>query len=74
MPRVGFEPTIPAFQRTKTVHALDSAATVIGNVSFLLVSNTEITEKENFGDQFFPELLLTIHYHTIRRRFGSVAE
>jgi hypothetical protein len=23
MPRVGFEPTIPAFKRAKTVHALD---------------------------------------------------
>jgi hypothetical protein len=31
MPRVGFEPTIPAFERAKTVHALDRAATVIGN-------------------------------------------
>jgi hypothetical protein len=31
MPRVGFEPTIPAFQQRKTVHALDRAATVIGN-------------------------------------------
>jgi hypothetical protein len=27
MPRVGFEPTIPAFQRTKTVDALDSEPT-----------------------------------------------
>jgi hypothetical protein len=30
MPRVGFEATIPAFERAKTVHALDRAATVIG--------------------------------------------
>jgi hypothetical protein len=30
MPWVGFEPTIPAFERAKTVHALDCAATVIG--------------------------------------------
>jgi hypothetical protein len=30
MPRVGFEPTIPAFERAKTVHALDRAVTVIG--------------------------------------------
>jgi hypothetical protein len=30
MPRVGFEPTIPVFERAKTVHALDSAAIVIG--------------------------------------------
>jgi hypothetical protein len=30
MPRVGFEHTIPVFERAKTVHALYSAATVIG--------------------------------------------
>jgi hypothetical protein len=30
MPRVGFELTIPAFERAKTVHALDCAASVIG--------------------------------------------
>jgi hypothetical protein len=29
MPRVGFEPTTPVFERAKTVHALDLAATVI---------------------------------------------
>jgi hypothetical protein len=28
---VGFDPTIPAFKREKTVHALDGAATVIGD-------------------------------------------
>jgi hypothetical protein len=30
MPRVGFEPTTPVFERAKTVYALDRAATVIG--------------------------------------------
>jgi hypothetical protein len=30
MPRVGFESTIPAFELTKVVHALDHTATVIG--------------------------------------------
>jgi hypothetical protein len=30
MSRVRFEPTIPVFERAKTVHALDRAATVIG--------------------------------------------
>jgi hypothetical protein len=30
MPRVEFEPTIPVFKGGKTVHALDRAATVIG--------------------------------------------
>jgi hypothetical protein len=32
MPRVGFEPTITVFERAKTFHALDGAATVIGLV------------------------------------------
>jgi hypothetical protein len=30
MPRVGFEPTIPVFERVKTIHALDRAASVFG--------------------------------------------
>jgi hypothetical protein len=30
MPKVGLEPTIPVFEGAKTVHALDCAATVIG--------------------------------------------
>jgi hypothetical protein len=30
MPRVGFEPTVPVFERAKTVHALDRAAAVFG--------------------------------------------
>jgi hypothetical protein len=34
MPRVEFEPTIPAFERAKAVHALDRAATVIGDSVF----------------------------------------
>jgi hypothetical protein len=32
IPWVGFESTIPASERAKTVHALDRAATVIGNI------------------------------------------
>jgi hypothetical protein len=31
MPRVGFEPLIPMFERAKTVHALDRVAIVIGH-------------------------------------------
>jgi hypothetical protein len=31
MSRVGFEPTIPVFERAATVHALDRATTVIGH-------------------------------------------
>jgi hypothetical protein len=32
MPLVGFEPTIPAFERVKTVHALGGVATVIAQM------------------------------------------
>jgi hypothetical protein len=30
MPLLGFEPTIPVFERSKTIHASDRAAIVIG--------------------------------------------
>jgi hypothetical protein len=33
MPWVGFEPTTPVFERAKTVHALDHAATVTGHLT-----------------------------------------
>jgi hypothetical protein len=32
MPSAEFEPTIPAFERAKSIHVLDRAATVIGKV------------------------------------------
>jgi hypothetical protein len=34
MPYVGFESTIPASERAKTVHALDRSATVTGITKF----------------------------------------
>jgi hypothetical protein len=34
---VGFETTIPAFERAKTVHALEGAATVIGHYIITLL-------------------------------------
>jgi hypothetical protein len=37
MPQVGFEPTIPMFERAKTVHALDRAVTVIGYKNRILL-------------------------------------
>jgi hypothetical protein len=37
MPRVVFEPTIPVFERAKTLHALDRAATVIGPHPFQFI-------------------------------------
>jgi hypothetical protein len=39
MPRVGFEPTIPVFERAKPVHALDRAAAVIGSDVLIPVSS-----------------------------------
>jgi hypothetical protein len=35
MTQVGFEPTIPLFERAKTVHALDRAATVMGSYIYI---------------------------------------
>jgi hypothetical protein len=34
MSQVGFELTIPVFERAKTVHALDRAANVIGSIKY----------------------------------------
>jgi hypothetical protein len=36
---MGFEPMIPVFERAKTVHALDRAATVIGELHVLIATN-----------------------------------
>jgi hypothetical protein len=36
MPRVGFKPMIPAFERAKTVDVLDCSATVIGLINRFL--------------------------------------
>jgi hypothetical protein len=44
MPRVEFEPTVPVFDREKTVHALDRAVTVIGEHFFLPINI--------YGDKF----------------------
>jgi hypothetical protein len=44
MPWVGFKPTIPVFERAKTVHALDSAATVTGRPGSIPVQNYRQSE------------------------------
>jgi hypothetical protein len=46
MPRVGFELMIPAFERAKTVHALDRASTVIGMLQALLTLFLSIKKTE----------------------------
>jgi hypothetical protein len=45
MRRVGFEPMIPVFEWVKTIHALDRAATVIGNIQYLICNNTRIYQR-----------------------------
>jgi hypothetical protein len=50
MTQVGFDPTIPVFERVKTVHALDREATVIGcfeqiSESNMTVRNSQTTAK-----------------------------
>jgi hypothetical protein len=42
MPRMGLEPTTPAFERAKTVHALDRTATVIGYNNRLVIRISNI--------------------------------
>jgi hypothetical protein len=41
MPQVGFEPSIAVFERAKTIHALDSAAIVIGIVLLCRLDTTD---------------------------------
>jgi hypothetical protein len=49
---MGFEPTIPAFERVKTVHSLDRAATVIGKI---------ISYNLNFSHRYY-----TLHFYNIK--------
>jgi hypothetical protein len=41
MPREGFELTTTVFERAKTVHALDRAATVIGIIVHNVILNSD---------------------------------
>jgi hypothetical protein len=41
MPLVGFEPTIPVFERAKSVYALDGVATMIGTLLRLKIAKSE---------------------------------
>jgi hypothetical protein len=48
MPSVGFEPTIPASERGKPVHAIDREATVTGEAYYLPPTNKEINNVCSF--------------------------
>jgi hypothetical protein len=45
MPCVEFEPTTPASERTKTVHALDRSATVTGDAPVLAINKLRNVRK-----------------------------
>jgi hypothetical protein len=53
MPRVGFESTILASERAKTVHALDRSATVIGcDANLSLISSAAVKTAERYTTVF----------------------
>jgi hypothetical protein len=49
MPRVEFESTNPVFERAKTVHVLDRAATVIGKTKNRRLKFVLVRTYENCG-------------------------
>jgi hypothetical protein len=50
MPSVVFEPTTPAFERAKAVHALDCTATVIGLLLCNITVNNSDCRTERLND------------------------
>jgi hypothetical protein len=64
MPQVRFEPTIPALKRVKTVHALDHAATVIGEAKIKRRKN----QKDITRDSFETTILLIVFEPAKTRR------
>jgi hypothetical protein len=54
---MGFEPTIPASKRAKTVHALDRAATVIVDVRRIPVCKTTLC-REDYGKRCTCNILI----------------
>jgi hypothetical protein len=70
MSLVGLEPTIPVFERAKTIHVLDRASTVIGpcnlyndarNVKRRCFQNINITALKKETDKFV-EIKCCVYY------------
>jgi hypothetical protein len=53
MPGFGFEPTIPVFERANTVHALDCAATVMGDIFTRIINYSVLVVLTWFANLFF---------------------
>jgi hypothetical protein len=67
IPRVRFEPTIPVFERAKTIHTLDRAATAIGTVQLLTHSLMELNPSWEAANcaatQELPSILWNPKFH-----------
>jgi hypothetical protein len=64
MPRMRFEPTIPAFERAKTFHALDRAATANGLLHGCAVKNLTVRATKE-GNRVVLNILLSHSYFII---------
>jgi hypothetical protein len=61
IPRVRFEPTIPAFKRAKTVHALHRAAILMGSFGY---NDAQITRYSK-GCRFFDSVSICLLFHRL---------
>jgi hypothetical protein len=62
---VGFQPTIPVFERAKTVHALDRAATVIGDGKIIVLYSMIFM---SFHLALLPEIYLNFAEHGVTHK------
>jgi hypothetical protein len=64
MPWVGFEPTMPAFERAKTVHALGRAANEIGSLQVYRIKFA--TYFALFAHSTRPTITMFLHLTTLK--------
>jgi hypothetical protein len=69
MPSPDFEPTIPAFERVKTVMPLDCATTVIGIVTYANVKSQVISRGKPDAVNFDTEKNI-MQFGKVHRLFG----
>jgi hypothetical protein len=71
MPQVGFEPTTLIFEWAKIVHALDRAATFIGNPKILQSENKDsaLLKQQTTSVQNHPQTDLDLWYPTLGHGF-----
>jgi hypothetical protein len=60
---VGFEPTVPVFERAKSVHALDRAATAIG-----------LVPSENVNIRIYETIILPVVLYGVQTWFVALRD